>query len=71
MKVLVACEFSGVVRDAFIRRGHDAWSCDLMPSESNHGPHIIDDVLNILSDGWEMIKKNAKMGDKKTPKTFL
>lgn len=34
MKVLVACEFSGVVRDAFIRAGHDAWSCDLLPSES-------------------------------------
>jgi len=39
MKVLVACEFSGVVRDAFIERGHKAWSCDLLPPE-NGGPHI-------------------------------
>lgn len=47
MRVLVACEFSGVVRDAFIRRGHDAWSCDLLPTESP-GPHHqcpIEDIL--------------------------
>lgn len=53
MKVLVACEFSGVVRDAFARMGHDAWSCDLLPSEKP-GQHIQDDVLKHL-DGWDMI----------------
>lgn len=54
MRVLVACEFSGVVRDAFIRLGHDAVSCDLIESELP-GPHIQDDVLNHLSGGWDML----------------
>jgi len=54
MKVLVACEFSGRVRDAFLRRGHDAWSCDLLPTEVL-GPHIQGDVLDILGDGWDMM----------------
>ena len=54
MRVLVACEFSGVVRDAFRRRGHDAWSCDLLPSETD-GPHYICDVQDILGDGWDMM----------------
>jgi hypothetical protein len=49
MRVLVACEFSGVVRDAFLARGHDAWSCDLLPNE-RPGPHIQDDVLKGLSE---------------------
>jgi len=53
MRVLVGCEFSGIVRDAFLRRGHDAWSCDLLPTESP-GPHIQGDVLEILEDGWDM-----------------
>lgn len=53
MKVLVACEFSGVVRDAFIARGHDAWSCDVLPSDKG-GAHIQDDVLNHLS-GWDLL----------------
>jgi hypothetical protein len=53
MKVLVGCEFSGVVRDAFIRRGHDAWSCDLLPTESP-GPHIQGDVLSTLDEGWDL-----------------
>jgi hypothetical protein len=47
MKVLVACEFSGTVRDAFIKRGHDAWSCDLRDSETN-GPHYRTDVRDII-----------------------
>lgn len=47
MRVLVACEFSGVVRDAFIARGHDAISCDLLPSETP-GPHIIGDALQAI-----------------------
>jgi hypothetical protein len=52
MRVLVACEFSGVVRDAFRKRGHDAWSCDLLPSD-NGGPHLKGDVLKYL-DGVEL-----------------
>lgn len=48
MKVLVACEFSGVVREAFRRRGHDAWSCDIIPSEDNSRYHIWSDVLGVL-----------------------
>lgn len=48
MKILIACEFSGTVRDAFIRRGHDAVSCDLLPSESDFGPHIVGDVLDLI-----------------------
>lgn len=54
MRVLVACEFSGVVRDAFIRHGHDAVSCDLIPTESP-GPHIQGDVLGVLNQGWDMM----------------
>ncbi len=54
MKVLVACEFSGIVRDAFIARGHDAWSCDLSPTEKE-GPHIQDDVLKYLDCGWDLM----------------
>lgn len=54
MKVLVACEFSGVVRDAFIARGHDAVSADLLPTE-RPGPHIQDDVRRHLDRGWDMM----------------
>lgn len=54
MKVLVACEFSGIVRDAFTARGHDAWSCDLLPSE-RPGNHIQADVLPILKIGWDLL----------------
>ena len=54
LHVLVACEFSGVVRDAFKAKGHDAWSCDLLPTEAP-GQHIQGDVLNILSDGWDLM----------------
>lgn len=55
MKILVACEFSGVVRDAFIVAGHTAVSCDLMPSESDLGEHYQGDVLDIIGDGWDMM----------------
>lgn len=55
MRVLVACEFSGVVRDAFIRRGHDAWSCDMLPSERDSGRHIMGDVSDVLDDGWDLM----------------
>lgn len=54
MRVLVACEFSGIVRDAFIARGHDAWSCDLLDTEKP-GPHIKDDVLKHVNDGWDLM----------------
>ena len=54
MKVLVACEFSGVVRDAFRAKGHDAWSCDLLPTE-RHGPHLQCDVLDVLDRGWDLM----------------
>ena len=53
MRVLVACEFSGVVRDAFIERGHDAISCDLLPSESC--PHYQGDVMEIIEDNWDLM----------------
>lgn len=54
MKVLVACEFSGTVRDAFSRLGHDATSCDLLPSETE-GKHYLGDVRDILGDGWDLM----------------
>jgi hypothetical protein len=54
MRVLVACEFSGVVRDAFAAKGHDAWSCDLLPSERN-GKHVQGNVLDVFQDGWDLM----------------
>jgi len=54
MKVLIACEFSGIVREAFRIRGHEAWSCDLLPTESP-GNHIQGDVLSVLKDGWDLM----------------
>ena len=54
MKVLIACEFSGIVRDAFIQNGHDAVSCDILPSEKL-GPHITGDVLYWLDDEWDLM----------------
>ena len=54
MRILVACEFSGRVRDAFAKRGFDAWSCDLLPTESP-GQHIQGDVLSHLDDGWDLM----------------
>jgi hypothetical protein len=54
LKVLVACEFSGRVRDAFIARGHDAWSCDIEPTEVP-GPHYQCDVEEILDFGWDLM----------------
>lgn len=54
MKVLVACEYSGTVRDAFLRYGHDAWSCDILPDETGSNRHIRDDVRNHLT-GWDLI----------------
>ena len=54
MKVLVACEFSGIVRDAFRARGHDAWSCDILRSEKP-GPHLWGDVLRHLDKKWDLM----------------
>lgn len=54
MRVLVACEYSGAVRDAFIARGHDAMSCDLLPTDKP-GPHYQGDVRDILGDGWDLM----------------
>jgi len=55
VKVLVACEYSGVVRDAFLRAGHYAVSCDLLPSESDAGEHYQGDVRDILGKGWDLM----------------
>jgi hypothetical protein len=54
MKILVACEYSGRVRDAFLARGHDAISCDLLPTEAP-GPHIQGDVLALLREPWDLV----------------
>lgn len=54
MRVLVACEFSGRVRDAFRALGHDATSCDLLPSDAGE-PHIVGDVRQVLRDGWDLM----------------
>lgn len=55
MRVLVACECSGVVRDAFIDKGVHAVSCDILPSDSDYGEHYTGDVMDILYDGWDML----------------
>ena len=54
MRVLVACEYSGTVRDAFIAKGHDAMSCDLLPTDKP-GPHYQGDVFDIINDGWDLM----------------
>lgn len=54
MRVLVACEYSGRVRDAFIARGHEAMSCDLLPTEAP-GPHYEGDVRDVIGDGWDLM----------------
>jgi len=72
MRVLVACEYSGTVRDAFLKKGHDAISCDILPT-SAPGPHITGNVLDHLLDGWDILiahppctfLANAGMANKK------
>lgn len=54
MKLLIGCEFSGVVRDAFMALGHDAWSCDLLPTE-RPGNHLQCDVREVLGNGWDLM----------------
>jgi hypothetical protein len=54
MRVLVACEYSGRVRDAFLRAGHEAMSCDLLPTDEP-GPHYQGDVRDVIGDGWDLM----------------
>lgn len=55
-KVLIGCETSGVVRDAFLQAGHDAWSCDVLPADTPTNRHIQDDVRNVLAfEKWDML----------------
>ena len=54
MRVLVACEFSGIVREAFRKRGHVAWSCDLLDTD-HVGNHITGDVRGVLDEGWDLL----------------
>jgi len=54
VRVLIACEYSGVVRDAFLARGHDAMSCDLLPTEVT-GPHYQGDVFDVIGGGWDLM----------------
>jgi len=55
MKALIACECSGIVRRAFLARGHDAWSVDLKPAEDRSNRHIIGDVRDYLNEGWDLL----------------
>lgn len=55
MKILIACEYSAVVRDAFRSMGHDAWSCDLLPCDRDPAYHIQGDVVPLLGGGWDMM----------------
>lgn len=54
-RVLIGCESSGVVRDAFRANGHDAWSCDLLPADGDPAAHIQGDLLGVLGDGWDLL----------------
>ena len=54
MKILIACEYSGTVRDAFIKAGHEAMSCDLLPTDAL-GPHYQGNVLDVINDGWDLM----------------
>ena len=55
MKVLIACEYSGAVREAFRKRGHDAWSCDLLPADDGSQYHFKGDCWPIIAQGWDLI----------------
>jgi hypothetical protein len=55
LRVLIACETSGVMRRAFASRGHDTWSCDLLPAEDGSNRHIRGDVRDYLGDGWDLL----------------
>jgi hypothetical protein len=72
MKVLIACEYSGKVRDAFIAAGHDAMSCDLLPTDSP-GPHYQGSVFDVLDNGWDLMVAHPPSPDrwKKRSETYL
>lgn len=55
MRILVACEYSATVRDAFRKMGHDAWSCDILPTDGDPDFHIQGDVAEVLKEKWDMI----------------
>lgn len=55
MRVLVACEYSGTVRNAFRARGHDAWSCDLLPTDADPTWHHEGDIFDIIDDDWDLM----------------
>lgn len=55
MRVLVACESSGTVREAFRAQGHDAWSCDLLPADDNSQHHVQGDAVALLREGWDLL----------------
>lgn len=55
MKVLIACEFSGVVREAFRKKGHEAWSCDLLPAKDGSPYHYQKDIRKVIHDGWDLM----------------
>lgn len=55
MKILVACEYSGTVREAFRKRGHDAWSCDILPADDNSPYHYRCDVFDVINQGWDIM----------------
>lgn len=54
-RILIGCEFSGIVRRAFAARGFDAWSCDLLPAEDRSNQHITGDIRDVLTDGWDAL----------------
>jgi len=55
MKVLIACEYSGIVRNAFNKKGHEAWSCDILPTDNPDGNHYEGNVIDILYNDWDLI----------------
>ena len=56
MKILIGCETSGTVRNAFLNKGHDVWSCDILPADDNTNRHIQDDIRNVLEyDDWDLL----------------
>tara|TARA_B100000965_G_C19583674_1_gene754717 strand:+ start:864 stop:1529 length:666 start_codon:yes stop_codon:yes gene_type:complete len=54
-KILIGCETSGIVREAFLKLGHDTWSCDLLPSDKPSNRHIVSDVRDVIKMGWDML----------------
>lgn len=63
MRVLIACEYSGRVRDAFLALGHDAMSCDLLPTDVE-GPHHMGDVTELLHMGWDLMIAHPPLGER-------